>query len=231
LPQDPTDWTIVYEHINQNIQGGVPAIMLSLEGLFGFDDLANTTVLGWVRYPGGGVPLDVTMFVEAPKLQIGNPSEFPSIVQVPPFVPKVYVQAETPTPGAITQVDGYDPPNLQAFMELENTAAAINTIQQFVPFVAGLQPPNRILLEASVELGAAVTASLVSEDGTVFPATNSTITNTSSVFEFREMQVVNVDATKFAQNRPYFVSLSTQLNPGKKAFISIVGTSSNFLPF
>ena len=65
----------------------------------------------------------------------------------------------------------------------------------------------------------------------IFPAENDTITNTSSVFEFREMQVKNIDVRKVAQNRPYFVSLTTQLNPGKKAFISIVGTSSNFLPF
>ncbi len=227
---DPQDFTVLYEHTNQNVQGGVPAILLIVSGLFGFDDLDNSTVLGWVQYPGGSVPLDVTMFIEAPKLEVRNPSEFPSLVQLPPFVPKIYIQSES-TVDAISQQDDYDPFNLKAFMELENVAAAINSIQQLFPFVAGVQAPNRIILEASVELGASVVASLISEDGTVFPAENDTITNTSSIFEFREMQVKNVDVTKFAQNRPYFVSLTTQLNPGKKAFISIVGTSSNFLPF
>ena len=225
------DFTVVYEHSNQNVQGGVPAIILITEGLFGFDDLDDSTILGWIRYPGGSVPLDTAMFIEAPKLQIKNPEEFPSSVQVPPFLTKIYVQTETPTPGAIVAVDQYDPFNLKAFMELENSAAAINTIQHLFPFISGVEAPNRIILEASVELGASVTASLLSEDGTVFTALDDTITNTSSIFEFREMQVPNVDVTKFAQNRPYFVSISTQLNPGKKAFISIVGTSSNFLPF
>jgi len=231
LPQDSTDWTIVYEHINQNVQGGVPATMLALEGLFGFEDLENTTVLGWVRYPGGGVPLNPTMFVEAPKLQLSNPTEFSSNVKVPPFVPNIYIQSESPSVGAISASDEYDVVNLKAFMELENTAAAINTIQHYVPFVAGVRAPNRILLEASVDLGASVKAALVSEDGTVFPAENDTITNTSNVFVSREMTIVNVDVTKFQQNRPYFVSITTQLNPGKRAFLSIVGTSSNFLPF
>ena len=171
------------------------------------------------------------MFTEAPKLQIRNPEEFPSDVQLPPFVDNIYIQLEDPTAGAITQEDKYDANNLIAFMELENTASAINTIQQLFPFVSKLEAPNRLLVEASVELGASVTASLIAEDGTVFEADNDTITNTSNTFEFREMPVQNVDTTKFEQNRPYFVSITTQLNPGKKALISIVGTSSNFLPF
>jgi hypothetical protein len=72
---------------------------------------------------------------------------------------------------------------------------------------------------------------LIAEDGTVFSATNNVIENTSNLFEFREMVVEDLDDSKFAPDRPYFVSLTTQLNAGRKAFISLVGTNINYLPF
>lgn len=231
LPQDATDWTIIYEHINQDIQGGVPANMLAVEGIFGFNELANSTVLGWVRYPGGGVPLSAEMFLEAPKLQVRNPQNFSTDIKVPPFVPNIHLISESPSPNSSTQVDKFDVLTLKAFMELTNVSASISTITQYFPFAAGPQPSNRILIEASTDLGASVTVSLVSEDGTVFPAENGTISNTSGLFESREVFVLDVEADKFKENRPFFVSLTTQLNPGRKALISLVGVSSNFLPF
>jgi hypothetical protein len=75
--------------------------------------------------------------------------------------------------------------------------------------------------------------SLLDEEGTEYGAVTpslGSITNTASQYEFREIQMLNVDITKFAQNRPYYVQVVTQLNAGKEAQVSIVGTSSNFLP-
>jgi len=229
--QDPVDYTIVYEHKNQNVQGGVPAILLRLEGIFEFDELDDTVILGWVRYPGGSIPIDETMFIEAPKLQIRNPSEFPSDLLLPPYTPKIHVQSESPTPGAISQTDVYDSINFKAFLELENTNPAINSIVHFYPFAAGLQPPTRIIVEANLELGTSLTITLVAEDGTAFLATNNIMTDTSDVFEFRVMPVIAPEEADFQPNRPYYVSLASQINPGKKIQVSIVGTNTNFLPF
>jgi hypothetical protein len=235
LPADPTDYTIVYEHTNQQIQGGAPAILLIREGLIALNSIADTVVIGWIRWPGTGTQLQTEMFIEAPKLQITNPTEFASDTIVPPFVPVVYTRSESPVVGATTITDVFsalalDAGTIAAWMELDNTSASINTLTQVFPFVSGEQAPNRIILEVNAPLGGSVTAALVDEEGNEYPASNGTITNTASQFEFREMQVLNVDTTKFAQNRPYYVQLATQLNPGKQALISIVGTSSNFLP-
>lgn len=231
LTSGAKDYTVVYEHLNQNVQGGVAAQLLLLEGIFSFGDLENTVVLGWVRYPGGSVPLETGFFIEAPKLQISNPTTFPSDIMLPAYLDKIHVQSESPAPGSIIQIDVYDKVNFRAFLELENSAASVQTIQHFFPFIVVTTPPDRLILEVSAELGAAVTIELVAEDGTTFSATNNTISNTSNLFEFREMTVEDMDDSKFAPDRPYFVSLTTQLNPGKKAFISLVGTNINFLPF
>jgi hypothetical protein len=228
---------VVYEHNNQQVQGGVPALLLIREGLIGFDTIPNTVVVGWIRWTGVGTALQPDMFIEAPKLQITNPSEFPADTIVPPFVPRIYVRSESPVVGAVVATDVFNVAALEsgqvgaAHMDLDNQSASINTIKHLFPFVSRLQPPNRIIIEANVPLGGNVTVSLVDEEGTEYPAiSNGSITNTASQFEFREVQILNVDATKFAQNRPYYVQVSTQLNPGKQAQISIVGASSNFLP-
>jgi hypothetical protein len=268
LPMDATDYTIVYEHTNQQVQGGVPALLVVKEGIVGFDDLPNTVVIGWVRWPGNGAELQATQLVEAPKLQITNPSVFPTDVKIPPFVPLVtvdvpastvncagpncpvdvvyttsaleangavpliFTRSESPTVGAISQGDVFNPSTLESYLSLENTSPAINTIEHLFPFVAGATPPSRILLEANVEIGAVVTVALLDTEQNLYPAEGSTgtLTNTSSLFEFIEVPILNVDATFFPPNRQYFVSVTTQLNPTKKAFISLVGASANFLP-
>lgn len=239
LPVDPTDYTIVYEHNNQQVQGGVPAILLIREGLVGFDSSPNTVVLGWIRWPGSGTALQQEMFIEAPKLQITNPSVFPADTVVPPFVPRIYVRAETPGTGATTTQDVFDSAAFEsgaigaAHMELDNTSASINSITHLFPFVAGIEAPNRVIIEANVPLGGTVSVSLVDEEGTEYvpvSLSDGSITNTASQFEYREVQILNVDITKFTQNRPFYVQVVTLLNPGKQAQISIVGASSNFLP-
>jgi hypothetical protein len=237
LPVDPTDYTVVYEHNNQQVQGGVPALLLIREGLIGFDTLPNTVVVGWIRWTGVGTALQPEMFIEAPKLQITNPAEFPSDTIVPPFVPRIYIRSELPAPGAVISTDVFDAVAFEAgqvgaaHMDLDNQSASISTITHLFPFVAGLQPPNRVIIETNVPLGGNVTVSLVDEEGTEYSAVSGgSITNTASQFEFREVQILNVDTTKFAQNRPFYVQVATQLNPGKQAQVSIVGSSSNFLP-
>jgi hypothetical protein len=237
LPVDATDYTIVYEHSNQQIQGGVPALLLIKEGLLSFDSLSNTVVVGWIRWTGSGTQLQPEMFIEAPKLQIRNPSEFFADTIVPPFVPRIYTRDESPVTGATVVTDVFDVTAFDsgqigsAHLKLDNVSASINTITHLFPFVSGLQPPNRIIIEANAPLGGSVSVSLIDEEGNEYAAVaDGTITNTSSQFEFREVQILNVDTTKFSQNRPYYVQTVTQLNPGKQALISIIGTSSNFLP-
>jgi hypothetical protein len=233
------DYTVVYEHQNQNVQGGVAAQMLILDGIFSFGDLENTVILGWVRYPGGSVALNTSFFIEAPKLRIENPTTFPSDIMLPPYLDKIHVQREWATPGSITQTDVWDSTvdvnfnitYLKAYLELENTAANEQSIQHLFPFYVVTTPPDRLIAEVSAELSANVKVELIAEDGTVFSAVNNEFNNTSNLFEFREMVVEDMDTSKFAPNRPYYVSLTTQLNAGKKAFISLVGTNINYLPF
>jgi hypothetical protein len=133
--------------------------------------------------------------------------------------------------GDVVLEDFFNPLDLKSSLTLTNPSVSVGAeIVNLVPFAAGLQAPNRLILEAKAPLGGSVEISLVDEEGNEYLAENPQITNTAGQFEYREMLVINVDTTKFAQNRPYYVKLLTKLNSSTQAEISIVGTSSNFLP-
>ena len=62
------DYTLFYEHIDEDIIGGSTATLELRSGLF--ETLPNAVILGWVRYPGGSVPLDGTMLFPASPGQV-----------------------------------------------------------------------------------------------------------------------------------------------------------------
>lgn len=67
------DYTVAYEHVDEDLIGGVAADLMLLGGLQ--DAVANGVILGWVKYPGGSVPLDDTMVFTAPQGRVAGPRE------------------------------------------------------------------------------------------------------------------------------------------------------------
>jgi|GEM_PF-3898244 len=53
------DYTLAYEHIDEDIIGGTAATLELRGGLF--QTLSDSVILGWVRYAGGSVPLTASM--------------------------------------------------------------------------------------------------------------------------------------------------------------------------
>lgn len=53
------DFTLAYEHVDEDVIGGTAAILELRSGLL--STVADGVILGWVRYAGGSVPLDSSM--------------------------------------------------------------------------------------------------------------------------------------------------------------------------
>lgn len=58
-PFTAADYTLAYQHVDEDIIGGTAATLSLQTGLF--ETLPDSVILGWVRYPGGSVALDNTM--------------------------------------------------------------------------------------------------------------------------------------------------------------------------
>jgi hypothetical protein len=65
------DYTIYYLHEDVDISGGVAAELVVDSKLL-TSDVIKGCVLGYVRYPGGGVPLEQSHFIQPPPLKIGT---------------------------------------------------------------------------------------------------------------------------------------------------------------
>jgi len=80
----PIDYTVYYSHTDVDISGGVAAVLTLQAGLL-TPDVVSGCILGYVRYPGGGVALQQSFFIQAPYLQLGVIT--PTKLNAPWFVP------------------------------------------------------------------------------------------------------------------------------------------------
>lgn len=67
------NYTVYYQHNDDDIAGGAAAVLKVDDNAAGggtfLASIGNGAILGWVKYPGGNVPLDVSMFYYAPTIQ------------------------------------------------------------------------------------------------------------------------------------------------------------------
>ena len=72
-----TDYTILYQLEDTGTLGGSPAILRLLGGIKRQENIDDGTILGWIRYPGGNVPLSTSFFIQPTHLKITkNPADF-----------------------------------------------------------------------------------------------------------------------------------------------------------
>jgi len=73
----PANYTIVYRLEDTTILGGSPAELALLPGISKQSDFTDSVVLGWLRYPGGSVPISENQFVQPSTLRVElDPARF-----------------------------------------------------------------------------------------------------------------------------------------------------------
>lgn len=72
-----TDYTVLYQLEDTGTIGGSPAVLRLVDGIKRQENLTDGTIIGWVRYPGGNIPLASSFFIQPSHLRIhNNPAEF-----------------------------------------------------------------------------------------------------------------------------------------------------------
>jgi hypothetical protein len=82
-------YTIMYQLEDTTTLGGSPAILTLINGYLRQENLTNSTILGWINYPGGAVPLNASMFIQ------------PSYVRVSPQIKEFDYRFNAPMASAI----------------------------------------------------------------------------------------------------------------------------------
>ena len=163
-----TDYTVYYSHVDEDISGGVPAILTLLQGLF-TDDQIDGVVLGYVRYPGGGIPLDSSHFDQPAPLKLGlvKPLRETADWKVP-AVDNGY-QITSTTGGAITVTNEFDISGSQPQMltRFRNNSGSSGSVVLTFPFKVKSQRLATLEMIISTDINTLLTASFIDSNGTV----------------------------------------------------------------
>ena len=216
----PANYTIVYQHVDENIIGGTPAVLVAKAGLVSSD--ATGVVLGWVKYPGSAVPLAQSQFYPRRKANI---SEFNTVNDtystIYPFLPKMF---EADSGGGIfTLTDTYDTTTFgipKAFLKIENNDIITGYRTYIIPVRAGLYAPGQLVVSANCPLGSQVTFRVLGKDGSIFVPENNQIVGTTG-FVYRQMPLPKNDT--ISSNSMFFIEARFDLNFSKIMYLESIG--------
>lgn len=161
-----SNWTIVYRHNDADVIGGNSAALTLDSGLIRSQDIPDGVALGYVLYPGGGVGLNPTMIIQAPreKLQAhSDPTD--GMILTPPFTSMLYTYlGASPMPG----FDTIDDPVWRQCLQIDNTASLVPSLDRLRwSFVVGAVPPRSIVLDYVQETSQQITLDIEDTEGNV----------------------------------------------------------------
>jgi hypothetical protein len=166
------DYTVYYDHVDQDISGGEPATLRLANGILNPADISGV-ILGYVKYPGSAVPLSSAFFYQEPEMFLRNfvPNR-DNADWIIPLKGNGYLVTNT-AGSALTINDYWDSTNLQYSLKLQNNVAGPgNATATFTfPFKVGSFPFALLQAKMTVDLGTTVEFKLIDSLGDLIDIT------------------------------------------------------------
>ena len=227
------DYTVFYSHTIVKTLGGEASELKVATGLFTAAQVSGTIVM-WVQYPGGSVPLAANMISQPRRTRLGVGVENKrDDVFAPPIASK-WVQL-TKTGDTITQNDRWDGTTNRTVMELQNAGTGIGDITQLIPLIVRDLPPTKIFIDLKMDSLTSITVTILDKDGVEHTPANNLINsilfnNTTSFVEASVTLPVSFVSTIITVGEPFALKLFIQLNPGTDIQVSSISLTSNADP-
>lgn len=222
------DYTVFYAHEDQDVSGGVPAVLTIQSGLL-TADVVNGVILGYVRYPGGGVPLSAAHFVQAPPLRIGV---FQPTRENADWIFLIrnnnYLVTQT-SGGTIDITDVFDTSGTkpEMFVRFRNNSASSGSVTIVLPFKIKNQPFALTELVIATDINATITPSLIDSDGDVFVLTVTPFSGNPNLI----LNTVGIPREAVqTPNTLVYLQLEISLAINREAKIQAVGLNEFNLP-
>lgn len=223
----PQDYTIYYSHEDADISGGIAAILTMDSGLL-TSDLISGCILGYVRYPGGGNPLNQSHFIQPPPLTIGTliPTRENASWLVP-IKSKDYMITST-SGASITLTDTWDLSGSkpEMYLKLRNNNLTSGTNILTFPFKVQDSSYGLLQMIIATDINALITPHFIDSAGAVIPL-SSAFTGQSS-FLLKSVEIPRT-ASQIA-NTLVYVQLEVTLAAAREAKIQALGLNMYSLP-
>lgn len=224
----PADYTIFYSHEDADISGGAAAILTLDSGLL-TSDVVEGCILGYVRYPGSGIPLDQSHFIQPAHLKIGNviPTRENSYDWRLPVRSKDYMITAT-SGSTITITDRWDLSGTkpEMYLRLENTNLTNGSVTLTFPYKVGELPFGLLQMIIGTDINALLTPHFIDSAGTVF-----TLSSPFSGQPTLSLKSVDIPRTTVqSANTVVYLQLEISLAASRVAKIQAVGLNPYSLP-
>lgn len=231
------DYTIYYLHTDVDISGGVAAELTLASGLLD-SSVVSGCILGYIRYPGGGVPLDQSFFIQPAPLKIGT--VIPTKENAPWLVPinsngyHITYQSGgtiniTNTWDLITPIGVTTPRNI-LYIKVRNNGVTNGTITLTFPYKVSEQPYALLQTILSTDINALVIPFFIDSDGEVTELVTTPIGGFTGQSEFLLKSIPIPRTTIQISNTIVYLQLQISLASGKEARIQCLGLNTYNLP-
>lgn len=220
------DYTVYYSHEDVDISGGVVAELIKESGLL-TNGVISGCILGYVRYPGGGIPLDQTHFIQPAYLKIGT--LIPTEENAPWIIPiKNQGYCVTYTSGStvsITDSSSTFQTTPKLYIKLTNNGLTQGVAYLTFPFKVSSSPFAILQMILSTDINAVVTAGFYDSASTLHIL--GTFTGQSE-FLLKTADIPRIAAQ--TANTIVYLQLQVSLSPTKEARLQAIGLNTYNLP-
>lgn len=174
---NPVDYTVYYLHNDADISGGIPAELIIDAQLLDNDSIEGV-ILGYVRYPGGGIPLSSAHFIQEPVVQLGevSPKEDGGSWHYPIKNSGYLITSTSGAALNITDVFDVSGSQPEMFVRIRNNDTVTGSTTLTFPFKVGSQPFSRLELVIATEINATVTPLILDSNGDSFSLVTTPLT-------------------------------------------------------
>jgi hypothetical protein len=210
----PSNFTIYYQYQPSTVFGGSPASLQMEAGLLTQEGFSGGVLLGWIRYPGGSVPLNAAShFTSAARMKLRPEIETRAVfTQFAPFSTRwAFKSISGPTP--VVQ-DAWNGSLNTILTNISNTGISLSSSVLVFPFQVPEFGFRKVVFEASVDAGASLIVTVLDRlGGTVTPVESNLFTNAPMA------------------SRTLTIPFAAELQPGSQAFLQLACSiqPSNFI--
>lgn len=223
------DYTVYYSHVDQDISGGVSASLVIEPGIF-TAEVIDGVILGYVRYPGSGVPLSGSMFIQPPQAKIGNitPTRGNSDFIVPINQMSYMVTSQSGGPLDITSTwDTSVVSSPQMYLKIRNNGLSTGSVTLTFPFKVKDNPFALLQGIFFADINAIISAFFVDSAGSTSALMLTPITGAPSLnFYYYDVPRTSVQNT----NSLVYLQIVVQCSASREARIQAVGLNEYNLP-
>jgi len=219
-PGTATNYTLIATHEDRAIIGGVPVEYSLEEGIFSDSEIDNGVVLGWVYHPGGGVPLEQSHLLNAPRRTAADYTR--DYINSAPIelIPKLTRTSTTNAGPNITVTESdFDGSNFVVYQRVENSPTAVPAVQQVIQNITLYYNTYRPLyIDVYTRFAASPSTKLTIEVYDVAQApvtvTNGVVTGTGS-WDTHTATIDRSGGTFDVVGKPYTIRLTYDVNKGE----------------